>query len=108
MEFKAQIKPMSVNQAWQGRRFKSDAYKAYELELSYRLPPMAIPEPPYRITFEFGISKATDWDNPVKPLQDVLCKKYGFDDRDIYEGVVRKVVVKKGEEFFKFKLESIV
>jgi Holliday junction resolvase RusA-like endonuclease len=49
-----------------------------------------------------------DWDNPIKPLQDVLCKKYGFDDRDIYEGVVRKVVVKKGEEFLKVKLESIV
>ena len=28
-----EIKPLSVNTAWKGRRFKTDAYKAYEIEL---------------------------------------------------------------------------
>ena len=107
MNIEISTKPMSVNEAWQGRRYKSKPYKTYEAQLLYSLPSLETPEPPYRITFEFGISKATDWDNPIKPLQDILCKKYGFDDRDIYEGIVKKTVVKKGKEFFKARLESI-
>jgi len=103
------IKPLSVNEAWQGKRFKTAKYKAYEQELMYRLKPLVIPQPPYQIIFEFGFSnKASDWDNPVKPLQDVLQKKYGFNDRDIYEGIVRKVVVKKGEEFIKVEINHLV
>ena len=106
---KINIKPLSVNEAWQGKRFKTKAYKAYEQELLYKLRPMIIlPEPPYQIIFEFGFSnKASDWDNPVKPLQDILQKKYGFNDKDIYEGIVRKVIVPKGEEYLRVEINHI-
>ncbi len=102
------IKPLSVNEAWQGRRFKTPKYKAYEEELLYRLPNIELPEPPYQINFQFGLSnRQADYDNCVKALQDVMQKKYGFNDRDIYRAVIEKVFVKKGEEFFKVKLEHL-
>ena len=34
-----EIKPLSVNECWQGKRFKTKAYTAYEKELLYRLSP---------------------------------------------------------------------
>ena len=108
MKVRCNIKPLSVNNAWQGKRFKTKEYKAYEQELLYILPSQKIPEPPYKISFEFGFSNVcSDWDNPVKPLQDVMQKKYGFNDRDIVEAFVRKIKVAKGQEYFIVTLDSI-
>ena len=104
-----QIKPLSVNKCWQGKRFKTKEYKVYETELLYTLPNLTLPKPPYSVYFEFGFSnKASDWDNPVKPLQDILQKKYGFNDKDIYKAAVVKKIVKKSEEYFKFEIEEFV
>lgn len=105
---KINIKPLSVNQCWQGQRFKSPKYKAYEKELLLILKPILIPPAPYKISFEFGLSNSlADWDNPVKPFQDVLQKRYGFNDRDIIEATVKKTKVKKGDEFISWNLESL-
>ena len=102
------IKPLSVNQCWRGRRFKTDDYKIYEKELLFTLPQLDIPEPPYYVEYEFGFSNSlSDWDNPIKPLQDILQKKYKFNDKDIFEARVRKVKVKKGDEYFKVKIERL-
>ena len=95
---------MSVNAAWQGKRYKTNEYKSYERSLLYILPQLEIPKPPLKIYFEFGISKTTDYDNPIKPLQDILQKRYGFDDKDIEEAHIRKKVVKKGNEYFKINI----
>lgn len=101
------IKPLSVNECWQGKRFKTPKYKAYEKHTLLLLPPLRLPPPPYSIHFEFGLSSPlADWDNPVKPLQDILQKKYGFNDKDIVRAVVDKVKVSKGREYFKFKIDS--
>ena len=102
------IKPLSVNECWQGQRFKTPLYKAYEKELLYRLPALSLPAPPYMIYFEFGLSSSnSDWDNPIKPFQDILQKKYGFNDRHIDLGITRKVRVKKGEEYVRFKISTL-
>ena len=100
------IKPLSVNQAWQGRRFKTPAYLAFEKALLLLLPQeIAIPEGDLAVMYEFGLSsKQADWDNPVKPFQDVLQKKYGFDDRRIVEATVRKQLVSKGSEYIQFSI----
>lgn len=67
----------------------------------FLLPKITIPPPPYRVTYEFGLSsKLADWDNPVKPAQDVLQKKYGFNDRDIIEGHVFTKLTKKRSGVF--------
>lgn len=57
--------------------------------------------------FEFGFSsEGSDYDNAVKPLQDILQKRYGFNDNDIIEAYIKKTKVKKGEEYFKVRLSS--
>lgn len=104
---KIDIKPLSVNQAWQGKRFKTKLYSAFEQEFLLKLRPLKLPEPPYSVYYEFGLSNVlSDWDNPIKPTQDVLQKKYGFDDKDIFEGVVHKVKVDKGLEYILFEIKS--
>lgn len=102
------IKPLSVNRAWQGKRFKSDEYDAYEKEMLLLLPKIDLPEPPYRIFYEFGFSnKQSDYDNPCKPLGDILQKKYQFNDKEIYEAHIRKRIVKKGQEYIRIRIEHL-
>jgi len=99
------IKPLSVNQVWQGKRFKTQKYKSYEKEVLLLLPMIKVPEPPYKVYYEFGMSSSlSDWDNPIKPFQDILQKRYGIDDRDIYEANVKKVKTIKGQEYIKFDI----
>lgn len=98
-------KPLSVNECWRGKRFKTPKYKAYEQEVLLKLRPMTLPEKPYKLFLEFGLSSMqADWDNPVKPFVDILQKRYGFNDRDIHEAVVRKKKTAKGEEYTEFKI----
>ena len=101
IQFKFNQKPLSVNQAWQGKRFKTEAYKDYERLILFMLPNATIdPNQMLRIEFFFGFSnKASDLDNPVKLLIDIAQKKYGFNDSNVYELNVRKCIVKKGEDF---------
>ena len=105
---KINIKPLSVNQCFKGRRFKTPLYKQYELNLFALLPRMKLPEPPFKVFYEFGFSNyASDIDNPVKPFTDVLQKRYKFDDKLIEEMILVKKKVKKGEEYIKFNIISI-
>lgn len=107
-ELHIDIKPLSVNDAWQGKRFKTDAYKAYEMEMLLSLPPGKLPPPPYRVFYEFGFSnRLADFDNPCKPLGDILQKKYGFNDNQIYEAHIRKVIVKRRKEYIKVRIEHM-
>lgn len=102
------IKPLSVNECWQGKRFKTKAYLKYEKDLLLILPKIKMPEPPFEINFEFGFSNImSDWDNPIKPLQDILQKKYRFNDKDIMKAVVVKKKVKKGEDYFKINIQHL-
>jgi Holliday junction resolvase RusA-like endonuclease len=101
IEFKINEKPLSVNQAWQGKRFKTPAYKNYEKAMLLMMPKGKIDEyEMLRVEFFFGFSnKASDLDNPVKLLMDIAQKKYGFNDKNVFELNIRKCLVKKGEEF---------
>ena len=104
---KIDIKPMSVNKAWRGRRFKTPEYRKYETDCLYLLPKIDIGEPPYMIWLEFGFSNmASDIDNPVKPFLDILQKKYGFNDKDVTEMHLKKVKVKKSMEYIKCSITS--
>lgn len=101
------IKPLSVNTCFQGRRFKTKKYKSYEKELMLKLKPLEIPEKPYEINIEYGFSsKLSDIDNPCKPFLDVLQKKYGINDRDVYKLTQQKNIVKKGQEYIKFEIKT--
>ena len=105
---KIKIKPLSVNQVWQGKRFKTPKYTKYERDVMFMLKPMKMPEPPLKIEIKYGFSsKLADIDNPCKPFLDILQKKYGFNDRDIYELIQKKEIVPKGEEFIEFEIKKL-
>jgi Holliday junction resolvase RusA-like endonuclease len=108
--FKINEKPLSVNQAWQGKRFKTPAYKDYEKSMLLQMPPKNIePNQMLRVEFFFGFSnKASDLDNPVKLLLDLAQKKYGFNDSNVFELNVRKCIVKKGEEFLQIGIYQLL
>ena len=94
---KIDIKPLTVNQCWQGRRFKTKEYKRFERDLQFLLPKIEIPEGHLKLTIIWGFSNVqSDADNPVKPFQDILQKRYGFNDSQIYELSIKKEIVKKG------------
>jgi len=73
---KINIKPLSVNECWQGKRFKTKEYKQYEKDLLLMLPKIGICKAPFKITIEFAFSSTlADIDNPLKPFLDILQKK---------------------------------
>ena len=101
------VKPLSVNRAWQGKRYRTPEYKAYQKEVLLKLRALDIPNGELEAYYTFGVSsKLSDWDNPVKPFQDILQAKHGFDDRRIVRAVVEKVLVPKGEEFIEYSIVS--
>lgn len=101
------IKPFSVNSAWKGVRYRTDEYKEFKKLLTLKLKKVKIPEGDLQIYLRFGVStRNADWDNPIKTFQDILCDKNGINDNRIYKGTVEKVIVKKGEEFIEYKIES--
>ena len=106
---KIPIKPLSVNDAWQGRRYKTKEYKQFERDVKKLLKPLKLPTGLLCLRLEFGFSSlASDWDNPIKPFVDILQKKYGFNDNRIKIGVVAvNNDVKKGEDYIKFSFESV-
>lgn len=110
-KIRVKIKPLSVNEAWKGRRFKSKAYANYWKVLFFELlpPKIEMPEPPFQVHFKWGFSSlSSDWDNPIKPLQDILAEKYMFNDKSIKRGIAEVEDVKKGEEFFEFEITHLV
>jgi Holliday junction resolvase RusA-like endonuclease len=102
------IKPLSVNEAFKGRRFKTQKYDTFIKSMLLILPKIILPQAPYSMDIVLGYSsRASDIDNGLKSLLDCLVKKYGFDDREIYQMNVKKEIVKKGSEFIKFKINSL-
>ncbi len=102
------IKPLSVNQAWKGRRFKTKAYDKYIRDVMHLLSPLKVSNDKLELEITFGLSnRAADIDNPLKCFIDVLQKKYNFDDKMIYRLIVNKSITKKGGEFIEFKLKEL-
>lgn len=104
---KVKIKALSVNRVWQGRRFRTKEYDAYEREMFMLLPKLEIPKGKLQLTLVVGFSnKASDLDNILKPFEDILQKKYGFNDKLIYRIIAQKIDVKKGEDFIDFSISE--
>ena len=110
IQFKLNEKPLSVNEAWQGKRFKTPIYKSYEQTIFLTMPKGKVDlDEMLRIEFFFGFSnKASDLDNPVKLLLDIAQKKYGFNDKNVFELNVRKCIVKKGDEFIQMGIYKLL
>jgi len=106
---KINIKPLSVNKCWQGRRFKTNDYKVYEKELLYLLPnSISINKQSHiLLCIELGLSnKLQDIDNVLKPFLDILQKKYDFNDNMIYSILIEKKIVPKEDEYIDFEIKQ--
>ena len=102
------IKPLSVNRAWQGKRFKTPAYRKYQDDVLKLLRPLDVPCGDLQIYLKFGFSsKNSDFDNPVKLFVDCLQKRYGFNDKNIKRATIDVDHVKKGEEFIEFEIKAL-
>ena len=103
------IQALSVNKCWQGRRFKTEDYEDYELELFYLLPKtLQIPKGKIKLEIIFGFSsRGQDIDSSLKPTIDILQKRYLFNDNRIYKLEVEKVIVKKGSEYISLRLKKL-
>ena len=103
---KLQIKPLSINEAYKGRRFRTSQYDTYIRQMMFILPDsLAIPQSNIKIFIEFGYSShASDIDNGLKCFIDCLQKKYGFNDKLITELNVRKIKVEKPKEHIIFEI----
>ena len=107
MQYKIKIKGLTVNQAFKGVRYRTPKYDAFIKNCLLLLPKtIDIPDKKnVKLAIEFGFSsKLSDIDNCCKTFIDCLVKKYGVDDRYIFEMHVFKNIVKKGDEYIKFKI----
>lgn len=107
MNHKINIKPLSVNEAFKGKKTRTEKYNVFIRNMMLLLPKtINIPDVRnVKLAIEFGFSsKNSDIDNCCKSFLDCLVKKYKVDDRYIYELHVFKEIVKKGEEYIKFKI----
>lgn len=101
---KLNIKALSINEAYRGRRFRTPEYDTYIRQMMFALPSkIKAPETEIKLKIEFGFSSfASDIDNGLKCFIDCLQRKYGFNDKKIVELFVRKTKVNKGEEYILF------
>jgi Holliday junction resolvase RusA-like endonuclease len=107
MQYKLNIKGLSVNMAFKGKKVRTHKYNSFIKNCLLLLPEnILIPDKTnVKLAIEFGFSsKLSDVDNCIKTFVDCLVKKYGVDDRYIFELHVFKSIVKKGDEYIKFKI----
>ena len=102
-------KPLSVNECWQGQRFRTPIYKCFSKKVPVlvnilRPKPIRPPEKtPLWTHYRWGVSNMmADTDNPTKPFQDVLFKNWRMKDHHIRFMILEKVKTKKGEEYIEF------
>lgn len=93
------VKPLSVNQCWEGRRFKTRVYDDYIKECLYSLPKKSqikAKRVAIEITLYLKNAERSDTDNFLKPILDIIVKKgWILDDRYVYKITAEKVKSKQ-------------
>ena len=101
------IRPLSVNAGYKGRRFKTTEHKQWARSVMFLLPKIILPPPPYEIYFKFGFSSnSSDYDNAIKHTQDCIATRYRFNDKLIRRAVIDIDIVPKGKEYIEFSLKT--
>ena len=99
------IKPVSVNEVYTGRRFLTPKGKQYKKTLAWMIPKVSIPDGKLHIRYRFYFSSAgSDTANAEKAFTDSLAEKNGFNDNRIYKIEMEKFVVPKGQEKVEFEI----
>lgn len=109
IEGEVQIKPLSSNRAWQGRRFSTPEKKRYEeaVLLSLQKPQDALQgDLELELVFYLKHPKMSDVDNLIKVNLDCLVKKgYLKDDRQVVSLLARKE--RSAQEGWRFRLVTL-
>lgn len=104
--FKLRIKPISVNEMYKGRKFRTKKCHLFKEQMALHLRdldlPKLLPKEEFFMIYRFYTSSQNDVDNLIKATQDSICTSLGTDDRYISGLFVRKIKVKKGEERIEF------
>ena len=101
------IKPISVNEAYSGQRFKTEKLKWFKKEMALKLPKKAVPWNKIYVKIHFGFSShGSDLDNHVKAFLDCLQIKHKFNDNKVYRLDLTKEIVSKGSEFIKYEIKE--
>jgi len=102
---KINIKPLSVNQAYTWRRFKTENYRQYEKALIMLLPKIEIKQnTKLKLEMVVWINWRQDIDWVLKCFIDILQRFHWFNDNMIYEIHIQKEKVKKWQEYIDFDL----
>lgn len=96
MKIEIPLKPISVNEAFQGRRFKTKKCKEFCEDFLKVAPRKEMIRGMIEIEFRFYVKnhQMADYDNMIKITQDMLGKnKCGYieDDRKIYKATIYKI-----------------
>lgn len=95
---KIELKPVSVNEAFKGRRFKTEICEDYENDFFKVAPKREMIKGKIEIEYKFYMVNhgLSDYDNYIKITQDLLVKcGYIEDDRKIYKATIYKIPSKK-------------
>lgn len=109
IDIKVEIKPLSINDAFQGRRFKTKESKQFDMDMATILPRKEMIRGIVEIHYQFFMvnHSMADYDNVIKCFQDNLVKKgYIEDDRKIYRAVIDKIPSK--EDYVKIIIKEYV
>jgi len=107
MQIKVNVKALSVNQVWCGKRFKTAKYKQYEQDCGWFIK-MPMIKGEVKIDYKFYIKhfSTSDIDNFIKPFQDILVKNGAIeDDSKILKITAEKI--KSNEEYIEVEITKI-
>ena len=106
--FQINTKPLSQNQAWKGKVYKSKAYKDYEQIIKVHLMtfklPRIRPNTPFYLFLEFGTPRYQDCSNSIKLAEDIICRHLGVNDNYVMAIFSRKVITKKQDSYIRFNI----
>ena len=108
IEDKLDIKAISVNEAYTGRRFATDKLRQFKKDMANLLRGRKIKDAKgkrIKIEYDVGCSNAGfDVHNAIKATTDCISDKYGFNDNQVYLMTIKKTMVPKRAEFIYFKI----
>lgn len=103
-----QVKPLSTNALYTGRRWKTQEYRNYNQLVLFHLKNTKLTLKEGSKVFLYikvGVSySGADLTNTVKGFEDIISKRYGFNDNRNFRTFLEKEVVKKGEEYIEFNI----
>ena len=109
MDIKLQIKPLSINKAFQGRRYKTKEYDLWLEEGLRLLKAQKIEKTRGDVALDikfFMKSDRSDIDNPLKTFLDLIVKASLIDDDRVIQAI-HLVKIKSKDERIEFEITSI-